>query len=343
MDHVIVIPFLLGVAGRSGWMSVIGAGILLTCWLPLLSYIMRKTDMKPIFLWLKQQYGLTMSLLFQIPLMLYVFVLGTITLVDTIGWVKSIFLPETPAWFLTILLMGVCVWAAHSGVRTIARCGIFLLPLVIVFGIFVSVVNIPRKHYSYLLPLLENGPFPVLNGMYIAGGGLIEVALVLLLQQHLSEKPRYRHLLLILWLLVGLTSGPYLGAIAEFGPAEAAHLRYPAYEEWRLVRIGHYVEHVDFLSIFQWLSGGFIRVALALFLLKDVVRSHWFPRMNPLIVVIVSASLMTAIVLLPFSDKDFVALLSKWYFTGAILVALLLSVGITLLAWLKKQERSGYS
>ncbi|MFH5185072.1 endospore germination permease [Paenibacillus sp. TAB 01] len=341
MDHVIVMPFLLGTAGRSGWISVLIVGLLLTCWLPSLTYAIRKMNGQPVFEWVKRKYGALPALLLQAPVMIYVFAFGTVTLVDTVGWVKSMFLPETPLWFITIALMGVCVWAAFLGIRKIARCGIFLLPLVVLFGIFVSVANIPRKHYMHLLPILENGFHPVFKGIFIGMGGLIEVVLVLLLQHHLEEKLKVRHLTFILWMLVGLTAGPLIGAIVEFGPDEAARLRYPAYEEWRLVRIGHYVEHVDFLSIFQWLSGSFVRISLSLFLMKDLLRSDSSGTRASFLIIMTGAVLMTIIALLPFSDQGFVELLSKWYFSGTIAVALLFSIGLMLLTRFKMQERSG--
>lgn len=343
MDHVIVIPFLLGIAGRSAWISVLCVGVVLTCWLPLLLYVMKKTNMEPIFVWVRHKYGAFLSSILRIPVMLYLFAIGAITVVDTVAWVKSMFLPDTPTWFITVSLMGVCVWAAYSGIQTIARCGIFLLPLVVLFGIFVATVNLPRKHYHFLLPILENGFGPVAHGMFVVGGGMVELALVLLLQQHMQEKLKFRHLLFMLWVLVGLTVGPLIGAIAEFGPDEAARLRYPAYEEWRLVRIGHYVEHVDFLSIFQWLSGAFIRISLAIYLVKDLLQDYISKKTASLPIILIITALMIYIVLRPHSDKDFVQFLNQWYFTGAIAITLLLSLGVMLLAWFKKQGRSDSS
>ncbi|WP_282936999.1 endospore germination permease [Paenibacillus sp. RC67] len=341
MDHVIVIPFLLGIGGRSAWISVICVGLIMTCWLPLLLYVMKKTNMEPIFGWVRRKYGKILSSILRIPVILYMFAIGTITIVDTVAWVKSMFLPDTPTWFITLSLMGVCIWAAYSGIRTIARCGIFLLPLVVLFGIFVATVNIPRKHYHYLLPILENGFSPVAHGMFIVGGGMVELVLVLLLQHHVQEQLKFRHLLFTLWVLVGLTVGPLIGAIAEFGPDEAARLRYPAYEEWRLVRIGHYVEHVDFLSIFQWLSGAFIRLSLSIFIVKDLIQDYMPKKTASFTFILIISALMIGIVLLPHSDKDFVKFLNQWYFTSAITITLVFSLGVTLLAWIKKQGRSG--
>ena len=71
-----------------------------------------------------------------------------------------------------------------------------------------------------------------------------------------------------------LTLGPFIGAITEFGHEEAAKQRYPAYEEWGLVTIGRYFEHVDFLSIYQWLSGTFIRIGFLLFIVIDLLNMN---------------------------------------------------------------------
>lgn len=338
MDHVIVMPFLLGLSGRNGWISALAVGLLLTCWLPLLLYVMKKTQLQPLLPWIKYKYGRWTAYALKLPVAVFLFTLGTVTLIDTAGWVRTMFLLETPQWFIVLSLMGVIVWAACSGLNVIARCGIFLLPLVAAFGIYISVANGPRKHYAYVLPMLENGLTPVWKGMFIVGGGLVELSLILLLQHHLLRQPKLRHLLFILWVLVGLTIGPLLGALAEFGPTEAAHLRYPAYEEWRLIHIGHYIEHLDFLSIFQWLSGSFVRIAFALLLLQEVLVSHRSTKLKKSAVIVTAAALMIVLSLMPITDKNFVAFLSTWYFTGAIAVCVGFSLVAALLAALPKRE-----
>ena len=75
----------------------------------------------------------------------------------------------------------------------------------------------------------------------------------------------------MLFLLLGLTIGPLMGALTEFGPIEAATQRYPAFEEWRLAKIGRYFEHVDFLSIYQWLTGAFVRIGFLLFVTIELL------------------------------------------------------------------------
>src|SRR5690625_7312620 len=102
----------------------------------------------------------------------------------------------------------------------------------------------------------------------LQGSGIVELIILLFLQYRFESPFRYWHFLIIAFILTGLTLGPLVGAIVEFGPVEAASQRYPAYEEWGLARLGKYVEHVDYLSIYQWLSGAFIRITLILFTMQ---------------------------------------------------------------------------
>ncbi len=74
--------------------------------------------------------------------------------------------------------------------------------------------------------------------------------MLLFLQHQIKGRIRWYHFTIILIILMGLTMGPLIGAITEFGPSEAAKQRYPAYEEWGLVTIGRYIEHLDFFSLF---------------------------------------------------------------------------------------------
>lgn len=132
--------------------------------------------------------------------------------------------------------------------------------------------NISKKEYSLLKPFLEFGVDPVLQGMVIAGGGFIEIILLLLMQHRIKKSIKLYHVLILVVFLIGLTFGPLTGAISEFGPELAKEFRYPAFEEWRLVTLGTYVEHLDYFSIYQWLSGAFIRISLAIFLIPDLLN-----------------------------------------------------------------------
>ncbi|MGO4371534.1 GerAB/ArcD/ProY family transporter [Paenibacillus sp. MCAF20] len=178
-------------------------------------------------------------------------------------------MPKTPPMVVCAVFLGLGIYAALSNLRTIAYVSCILLPLVVLFGDFVMSANIPHKDYHYMLPLLENGLSPVLKGAFYSLTATCELFALLFIQHHIKGELKRWHLVILALLLALLTFGPLTAAIAEFGPEEAAKMRFPAFSQWRLVSIGRYFEHVDFFAIFQWLSGALIRLSLTLYILTE--------------------------------------------------------------------------
>jgi len=309
-NHVIVIPPLIQTAGRDAWISVIIVFFLTLGWCVLLIYIHRGTNREHLYFWLKQSYGKWMARLLVFFLSFYIMIIVATTLRETISWTKVTFLIETPAIVLTILFIVPCFLAALTSLRAIATANFFLLLMVNVLGFFVATANLQFKDHSLLLPILENGFMPVLKALIYQGSGMVEMILFILFQHKLHSELRYHHLLINSMILTGLTLGPLTGAIIEFGPTEASLQRFPAYEEWGLVKIGNLVQHVDYLSIYQWLSGAFIRISLGLFLLREAMyktdeqkgkKDRW--------IVLVASLLISIFVMLPINDIQFFHLL----------------------------------
>jgi spore germination protein KB len=344
MNHVLVIPPLLQEAKRDAWLGVLSVILPYLLWVSMLYYIMRNTNQQPIMSWLKEHYGKALSWGARIFFIIYLSFISAITLKETIVWTHVSYLPRTPKIVLSLSMVLVCIYAVHVGIRAITIAAGILLPLVIIFGDFVMSANLPAKDYTLMTPILENGIAPVLRSDIYIGGGLVELVIILLLQHQLKSRVRLWSLWLLGFFLVGLVFGPVTGAIAEFGPFEAAKLRYPAYEEWRLVKIGDYIHHVDFLSIYQWLSGAVIRISIALYLLVDMLeiqqkkhRRMWIYFLGFVLVIIVA---------LPISDMHYLLFLKQIYFPASLSLVLLLSLGLLVLVFLatyKREKHNGSS
>ena len=132
---------------------------------------------------------------------------------------------------------------------------------VFLFGFFVMTTNFQYKDFTLLQPILENGITPVVKGM-IYPGRLCRIPLYSLFSTFSPSKIKWYHLYFIAIVLILLTLSPTIGAIIEFGPVVSSLQRYPAFEQWRIVSIGKYIEHMDFLSIYQWFVGTFIRLSM---------------------------------------------------------------------------------
>lgn len=255
LNHVLVIPLLLDVSGRDSWLSAIMAFLILIPFFLLVAFISKITKQQPIMSHIALRCGRWASRAIALVFCIYLFMTAAITIKDMTMWTTTSYLPQTPPSVIAGSFILLALIAASKGLRSVAYASALLLPIVVLFGEFVMVANIPHKDYGLLFPILENGTSKVWRGISYAGSGLTELLLLLFVQHRISTSIKKRYVVLIGFLLAGLTTGPLMGGISEFGPVESALQRYPAFEEWRLVKIGSFIEHVDFLSIFQWISG----------------------------------------------------------------------------------------
>ncbi|WP_416826340.1 endospore germination permease [Ectobacillus polymachus] len=301
--HVTIIPPLLQTAGRDAWMSVLFAVVVVSIWCILLFFIHKEMKQQHIAIWLKQHIGTFFTVLIIGIFCMYILTIASYAMRETMTWVKITFLPTTPEWMGVTLLAVLCLLTAASGLRTLSIINFFLLIMVIVFGFLVAIVNIQVKNYSLLLPILENGFLPVLKGSVYQVGALVELLFFLFLQQKIERPYRYRDFIYNILNLSFLTLGPLVAAVAEFGIEEAAKQRHPAYEEWGLVQMGQFIEHFDFLSIYQWMSGAYIRISLLLLILIELLNiknekvKKW--------VLVITFLIITIVNYIPFSDAMF--------------------------------------
>lgn len=318
-NHVIVIPPLLKEGGRDAWIAVIVMSLLFLIWGILLIYIYKTMKGKHIQIWLEKSIGKFFTHLMLYIVSIYLLIIAAATLKEAVLWTNVSYLTKTPALVLTISFIIPCMLAALTNIQTITITNFFFLALVVVFGHFVSISNLEHKDHSLLLPILEHGYMPVLKAMIYQGTGMIELIILLFLQHQFNSKLRYRHFLVLVVLLTWLTLGPLIGAIVEFGPKQAAMQRYPAYEEWGLARLGTYIEHVDYLSIYQWLSGAFIRITLLLFTIRILLNKK--SKQANVWIVLASSVLLGAIVMYPIDERKFFEILMEillpftfWFF-----------------------------
>lgn len=158
--------------------------------------------------------------------------------------------------------------------------------------------------------MLEDGWMPVWKGVMYVAAGYGEIILLLFMQQQMKTNISFMKLVLFGVVAASLSIGPTIGAITEFGPKEASQLRYPAFEQWRMVNLGSYLEHFDFLSVYQWLAGAFIRISLATALIPELfdITNKASRRWILLFVYVV----MFFAAMTPMSDDTFFRMLKKW-------------------------------
>ncbi len=337
--HVIVNPMLLDASGRDSWIAVIAAGLLFVPWCFLLALFMRKAGQMELQPWLAEKTHPIVAWALTIPLCIQLYLIGAMTVVHSATWTITNYLPGTPRVVLAVIITGLCAFYANWGIRVIAIMSGVLLPLVIVLGMFVGVSNYPQKDFHLLKPYLEFGIDPVLQGMIYAGAGFVELVTLVAMQRHLTKKVKPWGLVLYAALMIYITLGPLIGAITEFGPNEAAKQMVSPYEQWRLVKLGTYVEHVDFFSIYQWLAGACVRISLSLFLVPDLLQVRGSkPRTRFIALIGLS---YVALSIFPIDDYAFYLWMYRFYFPISLAVAFTASICWMSISWFAKPVKGG--
>ncbi|WP_158630007.1 endospore germination permease [Cohnella sp. AR92] len=272
MNHVIIAPMILDEAGRDSWIAIILTAALLPLLLLPLYATMRSIGTQQLPVWLEERAGRVTKNILIVAFGLLLAAIAISTAFDTVTWGETTYLPNTPPFVTSIVFVALSVSGAILGIHVIAYVSCLLLPVVTVLGFFVSGANTPHKDYSQLLPVMEHGWSPIVNGMVMVAGGFIELTLFTLFQGYVDKPFRKSHLAVTSAIVVILSLGPIIGILTLLGPYEATIQRYPAFVQWRQVQIGKYFEHVDFFAIFQWISGAYIRTACALALIMDLFQ-----------------------------------------------------------------------
>lgn len=325
MVHVLIIPILLSTSNRDSWLSVIFSTIPFILWILLVFYLYKKmNNQEDILSILRSKCNYNWIYIFiTIILGSYFLLTALITLKFTFIWAKGNYTLDTPDIVVIILFALICYYSTSKGLLTISTISFLALPVVSIFGFLVGIGNSPSKNYELLFPIFENGHSQFMHGIIYSCAGLFEIIFLLFLIPLVKDKLKAKWLVITGVMLVLLILGPLTGAISEFGPHEAEKLRNPAYEEWRLLKIGEHITRLDFLSIFQWLSGAFVRISLSMFIAEKLFiykkRTKWvLPTLY--MIIIISAYI-------PWDASSFFAFLKSYYFP----ISLVFQIGIFLL------------
>lgn len=336
-NHVLIIPHLINISKRDAWVAVIISFVILVIWIKAYSIIFAKMkDQQHFASWLQMKLGKSVSKIILSLFFIFFFVIGFLTFYDLIVTVKIYFLPNTPTVYLLIPFLLLCIWLALSGLRSIIYTSTILLPIIWVLGHFVALTTMPEKDYSFLFPIFADKEASILGGVIIVLAGSADLLILFFLFPYFKKSVNYAYLFIITLILVALVMGPTLGCITAFGPSLASDLRFPAFEQWRLVQIGGNISHVDSLAVYQLLCGAMIRVALCLFVLPLIFNIQAKVKKNVLI--IITTIIYSIIMLLHISDILMQTIIRNYIYPSIFIFGFVSTFVLFITSYIPKKE-----
>ncbi|MCY9512459.1 spore germination protein, partial [Paenibacillus larvae] len=249
---------------------------------------------------------------------------------------KIIYLHKTPLVFLILPLLFLVFLIAKSGIQTIAICSGILYPLMFIFQMIAIFGNIPYVNLSMFTPVLENGIAGVWNALPWSISGFLDFLFLWVLISHFSEKDNNKTFMGVLILSGIVVLFVTVASVLIFGPFGAVTQRFPIFEQWRLVMISKYVEHVDFLFMFIRLSASMMRSVLCIYLSAGMVR--WTSPSYRAWYLGGICALLFVLLLVPESDPHFVMASRKVYIPLIMFSSLIVLIVLWLLTFRRVEE-----
>ncbi len=175
-------------------------------------------------------------------------------------------MPATPITVFIVVILLLAVYASTGGLEVIARTNeVFFLPTIVVI---LLLFNLAAKDFDLgnLLPVLENGPVPVLKGALPSFAFFGEIGLVGFLYPKINNpgqipKATYQALAIT----GGIMVMDMVAVLAVFNPESASRIILPTLVMAKNIRIAQFIEHMEALMVFIWISSVFIKITIFLY------------------------------------------------------------------------------
>lgn len=338
LSHVMALPIILNVAGRDAWIAVLIAAPFFMLWFIIYTRLIQTMNGVPFIDWTRKHWGLIPSWFIKLLFAFILFFNGMYTLLDTMMWTLSTYLQQTPITVVTLCAIISCVFIAIAGLQSIGIIAAILFPIVALLGYFVKLANGKHKDYELLFPVFDHGYSPAILGSVYVLSSLMDTWIIVLFAHKVKKKISWKQAVFFTLFLLSLVIGPLTGSIMEFGIIEATKQRYPAFEQWKILSLGLFLQHVDFLSIYQWLAGSIIRISISLYLLIDMFNVK--NNRNRAIAISIVALIMLVIMYFPWREEVMLNILQRYYFPSIIIFVTTLTALIGLTAFIIRNKEA---
>jgi len=196
------------------------------------------------------------------------FTLLTIFLLKFLGeFMKTMILPSTPTWFVSITFVVVIMIGLRYGIETFARSTELFFPVVIIFLTVIIVSLFTFGDYSRLLPVGEFGA----RSIFLAGLKTSTFQEHICLLMTLSFFSAMGKRTAARSLLIGSMLGSFVlitfsvVTIIILGSYNTAHTLYPVFVVVKKISIGDFFQRIEILMIGVWFLAVFAKIYITYF------------------------------------------------------------------------------
>lgn len=257
--HFVYINLAISSVGNDAWIALLIAGCIGLGIVYLQFFMALRHPDKSLTDYTLSVFGrLIGSLISGIYILLFIFTSSmTLHLMNAfMGMIYS----RTPMIVFTICLLAISYWVVYEGIEVLSRVAQLVLPLLILLGLFATLLTLKDKHFNNLLPILHR---PLLSLTTATGVFVMMFSEIILFSMMVLNTNNPKVLpklsLVLVAVLTCMFLGPITGPVLIFGSDLAQNILFPTFAEIRYIEYSSVFERVDVIGIFLWIMGAYLR------------------------------------------------------------------------------------
>ena len=202
--------------------------------------------------------------------LLYVFFFIHITAITTaqLGeFMTSAVMPETPISFFIIMIIAFSVYTVYKGLNVVGRMSEIVFPITILAIITIIILLAKNIKLENLLPIMEKGIVPVMEGGVGVAFQVIEIVGIAMILPNLKNgKDAVKVYLLSFSLITFVLLITTIPVLTIWGSKQASNLLFPFFTTIKIASVGGFIERIEAVHMAIWILGTFVKVSFFYYL-----------------------------------------------------------------------------
>jgi spore germination protein KB len=250
-------------------------------------------------------------------------------------------LPNTPIVLVSTMFILAIGYVAHCGLEGVARISYIALPILVLGVGALCLMTMNWWNPSLLFPFWGTGIGSVTVGSLQSSSIFINVLLLCIIYPHAHDPKSFRKVGIISTLItIAILTAFVVCYHMVFSPIETTKLTSPMYSMARLIHIGRFVQRLESVFVFMWVSAAVVKMSVTLWASAYLLGSAFaWPTYRPILPAL--GLLCIALSLLPSDIATVFQIDHDYFLKWSWVLVFLVPVLILFAGMMRRRNRGG--
>jgi len=202
--------------------------------------------------------------------------------VDTVQFLGSAIIPETPVYIILIFLLFTCSYLAYKGIDAIGQSTMIYVPIILCVFLLFTILNLKIMNFKTFLPVLKDTNLWELNlGAFIIAARYYDIIILCMLTPNIEDEKNINksfYYSLGIYTLVSIIMT--VSTQAVLGIEQSKHAKYSYLIYARQIDVFDFIQRIESFTIMCWFFARFIKFSAYIYIILISIKKIFNPK-NP--------------------------------------------------------------